>query len=605
MLTETTMGTSRALPPPSALTPTKPHRTHASTSWTGAPGEFRPPRYATPQAFLPNGRPYPTAGGVAGRYIQTNLVHGEGDALGERIRLILFQWYLLNRIYEFDPDTGRLLHDTVLLVISKGNSKTELCGHIGNVEMDSPLAPLRSPKVTISAASWDQARELLNAAQLAITGSDESPGPLAPRFQRGLHLLDDKIISPSGGRLHRLAAVGGTNDGGKETCHIGDEIHEWNGDRAERMWTVKGRSLRKRTVPRGTCARCLLELVPMRGRGPAHRDRSIDRDHAALPVRGGLQIGITTVGDDPTVVTDNPATLLGRLWRKGVDIAEGRVVDPRFLFIAWQAEEGLDLDNDEDLRQGILQANPAAGTFVSVEEKVRSIRDSTVARAEGERYDLGWWSQAADSWMPVRSWTALRDKKRSGQPPKGTRVWLGFDGSKSRDSTGLYGCTADGYIFKIAAWERPPNALDGWLVPHLEVDREVSDAFAYFDVAQLQMDPPRWETELETWGERWPKRVIAFETDVYQRFGPACGRFTDAVLAESPTITHDGDPILTRHIANARQRETRWGIVITKVHKDSPRRIDCAVAAVLAHDGISAPVEKPVDRRVYSTGGYE
>lgn len=606
MILEPTSPTNRAGPPPTLSTTTAPGRTHASTSWTGAPGEFRPPRYASPQAFLPDGRPYPTAGAYAGRWIQQNLVHGEGDYLGERIRLGLFQWFELNRIYEFDPDTGRLLHDTILLVIPKGNGKTETSGELANVEMQSPLAPLRSPKVTLSAASWKQADELLNASQLAITGSDEAPGPLAGKFQRGLHLLDDKILAPTGGRIVRQAAVGGTNDGGKETCHLGDEIHEWSGERAERMWTVKGRSLRKRVVIRGLCARCIAhampapELIARTGRPPGHRDRAVDRDHEALPIRGGLQIGITTVGDDPTVVTDDPETLLGRLWRKGVDIAEGRVDDPRFLFLAWQAEEGLDLDNDRDLEQAILQANPAAGTFVSVEEKRRSILDTTVPRAEGERYDLGWWSAAANSWMPVRNWTARRHPDGLILPPKGTRIWLGFDGSKSRDSTALWGCTAEGHLFKVNAWERPPNAPDGWTVPKLEVMRDVRAAFEDWIVVTLQADPPRWETEVEEWEAAWPGRVIRFETDVYQRFAPACGRFSDAVLSAQPTITHDGDTILTRHIAHARAKETRWGVVITKQHKDSPHKIDAAVAAVLAYDGATVPPEKPVNRRAQS-----
>jgi phage terminase large subunit-like protein len=597
---EATNPTSRLIVPSTMSTTTVQAKTHASTSWTGAPGEFRPPRYASPQEFLPSGEPYPTAGRYAGRWIQRNLVHGEGDYLGEKIRLRLFQWFLLNRIYEFDPDTGRLLHDTVLLVISKGNGKTESCGELSNVEMQSDLAPLRSPKVTLSAASWKQADELLNAAQLAITGSDMAPGPLAPKFQRGLHLLDDKIIAPNGGRIVRLAAVGGTADGGKETCHICDEIHEYVGARAERMWTVKGRSLRKRVVIRGLCARCLEPLVARTGKPPAHRDRTTDRDHVALPIRGGLQIGITTVGDDPTVVTEDPATLLGRLWRKGVDIAEGKVVDPRFLFLAWQAEEGLDLDNERDLEQAILQANPAAGTFVSVDEKKRSINDSTVPRAEGERYDLGWWSQATDSWMPVRSWVNRRHKAGLIAPPKGTKVWLGFDGSKSRDSTALWGCTADGHIFKVAAWEKPINGPAGWQVPKLDVMREIHAAFAWFDVQTLQPDPPRWEQEIEELEAAYPGRIIRFETDVYQRFAPACGRFSDAVLGDKPTITHDGDPTLTRHIANARQKETRWGVVITKEHKDSPRKIDAAVAAVLAHDGATNPVETPPSKRAYS-----
>lgn len=552
--------------------------------------------------MLPDGRLAPTAGRVAGRWIQSNLVHGEGDYLGERIKLPLFQWYELDRIYEFDPDTGRLIHDTILLVVPKGNGKTETCGELANVETHSPLAPLRSPKVTLSAASWKQANELLTAATLTIVGSDEAPGPLAHKFQRGLHILDDRILTPNGGRIVRLAAVGGTADGGKETCHLGDELHEWNGDRPERMWTVKGRSLRKREVIRGLCARCLTSLIGIHGRPPAHEDRSIDRDHAALPIRGGLQIGITTVGDDPTVVTDEPASLLGRLWKKGVDVAEGRIVDPRFLFMAWQAEPGLNLDDPATLDQAILQANPAVGSFLSLEEKRRSITDITVPRAEGERYDLGWWSQAADSWMSVRSWMNRRHPDKLIAPPKGTKVWLGFDGSKSRDSTAIWGCTAEGHLFKVAVWERPMNAPADWTVPKLEVMRAMRDAFDYWTVVTLQPDPPRWETEVEEWEESWPNRVIRFETDVYQRFAPACGRFKDAVLgAEGSTtpITHDGDPTLTRHIANARENVNRWGMAIKKEHKDSPRKIDVAVAAILAYDGAQGPQEKPTDRRVH------
>lgn len=582
--------------------------------------------------MLPDGRLYPTAGKYVARWIERNLVHGEGDALGERIRLLPFQRYVLNRLYEFDPTTGRLLHDTAVWVWPKGNAKTELCGLLGNVEMQSPLAPLRSPKVTLSAASAKQADELLNAAQLSITGSEEQPGPLASRFQKGLHLLADRIIAPTGGTMQRLAAVGSTADGGKETCHLGDEIHEWNGTRPERMWTVKGRSLRKRRVVRGLCATCIHgdlptpELIARAGGQPIHRDRSVD--HAALPITGGLQIGISTVGDDPTVVTDDPATLLGRLWQKGVAVAEGRLVEPTLLFLAWQAELGLDLDDPDTLTQAILQANPAAGypdlkpiypgapiPFLSVEEKRRSIMDSTVSRAEGERYDLSWWSQHAESWMPVIAWTARDVRKQPGWtddgplglprwggelvPPQGTKVWLGFDGSKSRDSTGLYGCTAQGHIFLYAVWERPQNAPDGWQVPHLEVDLEVRDAFAFYDVQLMQMDPPRWEAELETWSSYWPGRVAAFDTNVYERMAPAVGRFTDGVLGETPYITHDGDPVLTRHIANAHKKETRWGIVIQKEHKDSPRRIDAAVAAVIAHDGAFAPVAE-VDRTVHS-----
>jgi phage terminase large subunit-like protein len=47
-------------------------------------------------------------------------------------------------------------------------------------------------------------------------------------------------------------------------------------------------------------------------------------------------------------------------------------------------------------------------------------------------------------------------------------------------------------------------------------------------------------------------------------------------------LTHDGDPTLAHHIANAILRQDSRGARLAKEHKDSKRRIDAAVAAVMA-----------------------
>lgn len=49
-------------------------------------------------------------------------------------------------------------------------------------------------------------------------------------------------------------------------------------------------------------------------------------------------------------------------------------------------------------------------------------------------------------------------------------------------------------------------------------------------------------------------------------------------------VSHDGDARLARHVANARRRERGGGVTIQKETPDSPRRIDAALAAVLAFE---------------------
>jgi phage terminase large subunit-like protein len=62
----------------------------------------------------------------------------------------------------------------------------------------------------------------------------------------------------------------------------------------------------------------------------------------------------------------------------------------------------------------------------------------------------------------------------------------------------------------------------------------------------------------------------------------ALERFHDAVTDHE--LVHSGDPTLTRHVLNARRRATRAGISIAKEHPTSPRKIDAAMAAVLAYE---------------------
>jgi phage terminase large subunit-like protein len=48
-------------------------------------------------------------------------------------------------------------------------------------------------------------------------------------------------------------------------------------------------------------------------------------------------------------------------------------------------------------------------------------------------------------------------------------------------------------------------------------------------------------------------------------------------------ITHDGAYVMTKHFINAKRNVTTQGVTIRKDYPDSPRKIDAAVAGILAH----------------------
>jgi hypothetical protein len=63
-------------------------------------------------------------------------------------------------------------------------------------------------------------------------------------------------------------------------------------------------------------------------------------------------------------------------------------------------------------------------------------------------------------------------------------------------------------------------------------------------------------------------------------------RFYEAVV--SGALTHGGDSRLARHVGNPALREDACGARLAKERRDSPRRIEATVAAVMAHDRAAA-----------------
>jgi phage terminase large subunit-like protein len=99
-------------------------------------------------------------------------------------------------------------------------------------------------------------------------------------------------------------------------------------------------------------------------------------------------------------------------------------------------------------------------------------------------------------------------------------------------------------------------------------------------VLEIAADPFRWARSLQLLGgEGLP---VGEYPQSPARMRPATARFYEAVV--NGALTHSGDSRLARHMGNAVLREASRGARLAKEHRDSPQRIDAAVAAVMAHD---------------------
>jgi hypothetical protein len=163
--------------------------------------------------------------------------------------------------------------------------------------------------------------------------------------------------------------------------------------------------------------------------------------------------------------------------------------------------------------------------------------------------------------------------------PDQAEVVTAFDGSLSRDCSVLALATVEPnpHVWLERIWEAPEGRPD-WRVPVVEVEDAIRAACPRWRVLEVAADPYRWQRSLEVLDGDGIVVNEFFQTAA--RMGPATARFYQLVVDQE--LTHDGGSALARHVANAILREDSRGARLSKETKDSPRRIDGAVAAVMA-----------------------
>jgi phage terminase large subunit-like protein len=290
-----------------------------------------------------------------------------------------------------------------------------------------------------------------------------------------------------------------------------------------------------------------------------------------------LVLAISTPSDDPESVMYS-LVLHGR-----------KNTDKAFYFREFAA---FNQDHPSDCRHCWREANPALGDFLAVD--AMEALHATTREGAFRRFRLGQWLSTADAWLPLGAWDECTDAKRV--VPDRTKVCLGFDGSASGDSTALMGCTIgdDPHIFVIGIWQNPGDPR--WRVPRSEVDKTVRAAFERYDVQELAADPWGWRSEIEAWSQTYPGHVIEWPTSTLHRMGPACDRIYTSIVKK--TLTHDGDSRLASHVGNCIAKVTPHGDVVTKAAKYSPRKIDSAVAMIVAHERAAHYSMKRTGRKV-------
>ena len=444
---------------------------------------------------------------------------------GQLLRMRPWQRQLMRRIFARRQD-GYLKHRTALVGIPRKNGKSEIGAGlaVGNL-----LLGPQGGEIYSCAGDKEQASIIFKTAKRMVE--------MDPHLSSLIKVYSKVLEVPATGTVYRaVSAEAYTKEGLNPSLVLFDELHVQPN---RELWNVMRLAQGARPEP--------------------------------------LMLAITTAG----VRTDRTGTdsICYALYKHGVEVAKGKVDDPTFFMAWWEPAAGVEAPHDDP--RTWREANPAYDDLVAAADFA-----SVVGITEQNEFRIkrtNQWVASGKVWLPHGAWDGCEAADRyPGHPPEKTDVVIGLDGSKTGDTTALIGVTVEPtpHVFVLGIWERDPFDPN-WRVPRAEVKNTLREAHRRWNVLEMPWDDYLWQdafAELQEEGlpvEGYPQSP--------ERMGKATQGFYEHVTLRG--LTHDGHPVLARHIADAVPKPTSQGFArIVKETPDSPRRIDGAVTTVFTLD---------------------
>lgn len=478
----------------------------------------------------------------------------------EQLRFIAW-WYAID-------DNGKFIYRDGMFRRMKGHGKdpiaaalslAELCGPVQFSHWDPNTGqPVGKPKhaawIQIAAVSQDQTRNTF-----ALFPAMASP---QMKSEYGLDINKTLIYAANGGIIEGVTSSPLSLEGKRPTFVIKNETQWWvETNSGHQMDEVIQGNVDKSSY--GTCRALAICNAHIPG-----EDSIAERTHDYfMEVLAGKAIDTGVLYDALEAPADTPLS---------------EIPNPN------EDPEGY-AAGVEKLKEG-LRIAAGDSVWLPIDIIAESMLDRRRPVTESRRKFLNQVNASEDSWIAPWEWD--RCHPEGGVPPlePDDKITLGFDGSKSNDHTALVACRVeDAALFVIKTWD--PESYPTGEVPREQVDAYVRSMFERYDVVAFRADVKEFEAYVDAWGHDFKKRIkvnaspanpVAYDMRGNQKkFALDCERFLDAVIEQE--LCHDGNPILRQHVLNSKRHPTQYdSIAIRKASKDSSRKIDAAVCAVLA-----------------------
>lgn len=511
---------------------------------------------------LPPGLPEYTLGWGVIAWVMENIVQPDGPEAGEPFTFTPRQAHFVLWFYAVD-DQGHWLFNRGVRRLAKGSGKSpfaavlcivELLGPVKFSHFDPRLArvggcvgvPVPHPLVQLAATSKAQTANTMRRVLMMCNRRSA----LAKKY--GLFAGKTFIETRSGGRLEQISSSAASAEGAEASFVVADETEHWTPGRG-------GPDLEQ----------TLTQNLDKTG------SRMLETSNAWLPGEGSVAESTFEAW----------ATQAEKDWQ-----GQGRA---GILYDATMAPHNTVLHDKP--KEGELGLSDALRFVYDDchwigERGVTTFRDRiwapNYAPSRAWRFFLNRPNAADTSWVSTPEWALLADPDREVED--GEDIVMFFDGSKSKDNSALVGCClSDGHIFTIGVWE--PQEHVG-MVDVAEIDETVKEASERYNVLAFYADVQEWQSYVyDAWPAYFAESIVLpaskdglIAWDMRGKthiFATYAERVQDEVRER--LFTHDADPVTSRHVANARVYETKFGrFSIRKESPKSPNKIDAAICVI-------------------------
>jgi hypothetical protein len=471
----------------------------------------------------------------------------------EQARRVL-RWYAID-------ERGRFVYRRGVWRFCKGSGKDpagaalaciELCGSCRFDGFDADGKPVAvqhpAPWIQVGAVSQDQTRNLMT-----LLGPMLSPAAVD---EYAIDIGKTIVYARGVGQIEAVTSSPRAIEGKRTTLSILNEVQEW-------VKSNDGHAM----------AAAIRRNVAKSNDGSA---RSLELCNAHLP------------GEESV------AEVTYEAWRK----ANGAV--PGLLYESLEAPPIKDLHDLDAVREGLLAAR-GDSHWLDVDRLLAEIADPATPEYVSRRYYLNQIvAVAAERWMDMAKWDECA--REDQVIPDSAETVLGFDGSRTGDSTALVAVSVvpaeeTPHVQTVALHENK-DGLPDWEVDMAEVMEEIREACKRWRVVEIAADLTYWQLPLRILADEGLPVVEMPQT--LARMAPATAAFHQAAVTGH--LTHDGNTDLRRHVSNACVVVSSRGDKLAKDSKGSPRKIDLAVAGLMAFQRASE--YKPRVARAFNLGDF-